>query len=68
MHSARMLGNHAHTIALYAFWYIFVRAHKTLWGSPAIAARIEVRLWSTADGVALIDRREAPRTGTFLVD
>jgi hypothetical protein len=31
-------------VALYALWYNFVRIHKTLRVSPAMAARIESRL------------------------
>lgn len=30
-------------------WYNFVRAHKTLRISPAMAAGIETRLWSMED-------------------
>jgi hypothetical protein len=64
----KKLENHGHAVALYALWYNFARLHKALPVSPAIAARIEPRLWSTADVVVLIDRREAPRRGTFLAD
>ena len=53
-------------VALYALWYNFVRIHKTL-RMPAMAAGIETRLWSMEDVVALIDRREAIRTGRLLV-
>jgi hypothetical protein len=35
--------------ALYALWYNFVRIHKTLRTSPAMAAGIEKRLWSMED-------------------
>ena len=52
--------NHAHMIALYAVWYNFVRIHKTLRCSPAMAAGVAARLWSMEDVVALIDAREAP--------
>ena len=49
-------------VALYALWYNFVRIHKTLRTSPAMAAGIESRLWSMEDVVALIDAREATPT------
>ena len=51
-------------VALNALWYNFVRVHKTLRTSPAMAAGIERRLWSMEDVVALIDEkaeRVAPR-------
>jgi IS1 family transposase len=52
--------NHAHMVALYTVWYNFVRTHKTLRCSPAMAAGISATLWSMEDVVALIDAREAP--------
>jgi hypothetical protein len=47
-------------VALYTVWNNFVRQHKTLRMSPAMAAGIEVRLWHMSDVVALIDACEAP--------
>jgi hypothetical protein len=67
---SRKFENHAHMVALYALWYNFVRIHKTLRTSPAMAAGIESRLWSTEDVVALIDEhaeRTAPRLADRLV-
>jgi hypothetical protein len=64
------LENPAHTshaVALYALWYNFVRVHKTLRMSPAMAAGIETRLWSMEDVVALIDEY-AERTAPNLAD
>jgi IS1 family transposase len=54
--------NHAYMVALYTTWYNFVRQHKTLRCSPAMAAGLSTTLWSMADVVALIDARaEAPK-------
>jgi len=67
---SKKLGNHAHMVALYALWYNFVRVHKTLRVSPAMAAGIETRLWSMEDVVAMIDEqaeRRAPRLADRLV-
>ncbi len=47
-------------VALYTVWCNFVRQHKTLRVSPAMAAGIETRVWDVSDVVALIDAREAP--------
>ncbi len=52
--------NHAHMVALYTTWYNFVRMHKTLRCSPAMAAKVSDRLWSMEDIVALIDARHLP--------
>ncbi len=38
---SKKLENHAHMVALYALWYNFVRIHKTLRVTPAMAAGIE---------------------------
>jgi hypothetical protein len=67
---SKKLENHAHMVALYALWYNFVRVHKTLRISPAMAAKIENRLWSMEDVVRLIDEhaeRNAPRLTARLV-
>jgi len=52
--------NHAHALALYFTFYNFVRQHKTLRCSPAMAAGISDRLWDMADVVALIDAAAEP--------
>ena len=67
---SKKLENHAHMVALYALWYNFVRIHKTLRTSPAMAAGIETRLWSIEDIVRLIDEhaeRNVLRLGDRLV-
>src|SRR3984893_4613675 len=64
---SKKLQNHEYMVALYALWYNFVRIHKTLRTSPAMAAGIESRLWSMEDVVALIDAREGEpkKRGTY---
>src|SRR5437868_8406116 len=67
---SKKLENHAHMVALYALWYNFVRIHKTLRVTPAMAAGIADRLWSMEDVVALIDaraERSAPRLADRLI-
>jgi IS1 family transposase len=64
---SKKLENHGHMVALYALWYNFVRIHKTLRMSPAMAAGIETRLWSMEDVVRLVERREDIRSGAALV-
>jgi hypothetical protein len=64
---SKKLQNHEHMVALYALWYNFVRVHKTLRMSPAMAAGIETRLWSMEDVLRLVARREDIRSGAALV-
>jgi hypothetical protein len=64
---SKKLENHAHMVALYALWYNFVRIHKTLRVTPAMAAGIADRLWSMEDLLALIDARSAKVRGSTLV-
>ena len=63
----KKLENHAHMVALYALWYNFVRIHKTLHVTPAMAAGIADRLWSMEDVVALIDAQSEKISGKTLV-
>jgi IS1 family transposase len=67
---SKKLQNHEYMVALYALWYNFVRIHKTLRVTPAMAAGIADRLWSMEDVVTLIDEqaeRNAPRLADRLV-
>ncbi len=59
---SKKLENHCHALALYFMFYNFVRIHKTLKVTPAMAAGMTDRLWSMEDIVARIDARaEAPK-------
>jgi IS1 family transposase len=64
---SKRVENHCHQLALYFVFYNFVRIHKTLRMTPAMAAGVSDRLWSMEDVVALIDRRDAMRAGTLKV-
>ena len=52
---SKKLDNHVHALALYFVFYNFVRIHKTLRMSPAMAAGITDRLWSLEDVVGMMD-------------
>jgi IS1 family transposase len=56
---SKKLESHVDMVALYTVWYNFVRMHKTLRCSPAMAAGLTGKLWSMEDVVALIDARAA---------
>ncbi|HVH74908.1 MAG TPA: IS1 family transposase [Stellaceae bacterium] len=57
---SKKIENHYHAVALHVMFYNFVRIHKTLRVTPAMAAELTDRLWSMEDIVALIDAREDP--------
>jgi IS1 family transposase len=56
---SKKLESHCDMVALYTVWYNFVRMHKTLRCSPAMAAGLSKTLWSMEDVIALIDARAA---------
>jgi IS1 family transposase len=58
---SKKFDNHCHALALYFAWYNFVRVHKTLKVSPAMAAGVTDRLWEMIDIVRLIDEYGARR-------
>ena len=55
---SKRIDNHCHALALYFVWYNFVRIHKTLRTSPAMAVGVTDQLWEMKDIVALIDANE----------
>ena len=53
---------HYQMVCLYTVFHNFVRIHKTLRCTPAMAAGLSQTLWSMDDILALIDARaEAPK-------
>ncbi|KAA3441674.1 IS1 family transposase [Mesorhizobium sp. SARCC-RB16n] len=52
---------HANAVALHFMYYNFVRIHKTLRATPAMAAGVTDKLWEIADIVALIEAKEAEK-------
>ncbi len=56
---SKKIENHAHSVALHYMHYNFVRLHKTLRVSPAMAAGVTDRLWTIGDIVHLVEQAEA---------
>jgi IS1 family transposase len=56
---SKKVENHLHALALYFVFYNFIRIHKTLRVSPAMAAGVTNRLWEVTDLVKLIEDYEA---------
>ena len=59
---SKKVENHAHSMALFTTYYNFVRIHKTLRVTPAMAAGMSDRLWEVSDIVALLEAAE-PKPG-----
>jgi hypothetical protein len=60
---SKKIENHAHSVALFALYYNFVRVHKTLRVTPAMAAGITKRLWEIGDIVDVLEAWEAASVG-----
>jgi IS1 family transposase len=59
---SKKFQNHVHALALYFVFYNFVRVHKTLRMSPAMAAGVSQTLWTMEDIAERIEaRRPLPR-------
>ena len=57
---SKSVENHGYAVALHFTYYNFVRIHKTLRCSPAMAAGVTDRLWEVKDIVALVEAAESP--------
>ncbi len=55
---SKKVENHAHAVALFALYYNFVRIHKTLKVTPAMAAKVTERLWEIGDIVDVLEAWE----------
>jgi IS1 family transposase len=52
---SKKFENHAHMVAIYAVWYNFVRIHKTLRVTPAMAAGLSQTVMDWSDIIILMD-------------
>ncbi len=55
---SRKIENHAAAVALHYFAYSFIKIHRTLRVSPAIAAGVTEKLWNVSDLVDLWEAEE----------
>lgn len=54
---SKKVENHAHAIALHFMYYNFVRIHKSLRVTPAMAAGITKKLWDIEDLAGLLENQ-----------
>jgi IS1 family transposase len=52
---SKKFENHAHMVAIYAVWYNWIRIHKTLRVTPAMAAEISKTVMDWSDIVEMMD-------------
>ena len=52
---SKKIESHEYMVALYTVWYNWVRIHKSLKVTPAMAAGVTDRLWEMSDLAEMID-------------
>ena len=57
---SKKVENHAYAVALHMMYYNFVRIHKTLRMTPAMAAGVSTKLLEIGDIAKLVEDAEAP--------
>jgi IS1 family transposase len=63
---SKKFENHAHMVAIYAVWYNWIRIHKTLRVTPAMAANISKTVINWSDIVEMMDADQpAKKRGTY---
>jgi len=58
---SRKIENHAAAVALNYFAYNFIKIHRTLRVSPAMAAGVTDHLWNTSELVSLLEAEEVAK-------
>ena len=56
---SKKFENHAHMVAIWSVWYNFIRIHKTLRVTPAMAAGLSETVMDWSDIIALMDADDA---------
>jgi IS1 family transposase len=62
---SKKVENHAHPIALHYMYYNFVRIHKSLRCTPAMAAAVTSKLWEIEDIIALLPEPKPKQRGPY---
>jgi IS1 family transposase len=56
---SKKVENHVAAVSLHSFYYNFIKLHKTLKTSPAMAAGVTDRLWEVSDLVDMLEAWES---------
>lgn len=64
---SKKVENHAYAVALHMVYYNFVRIHRSIKVTPAMAAGVSGRLWEIGDIIALVEVADAQpkKRGTY---
>ncbi len=62
---SKKVENHTAAMGLFSAHYNFIRIHKTLRVTPAMAAGVTSRVWSIADLVALLPTAAGQKRGSY---
>jgi len=54
---SKKVENHMHALSLYYMFYNFVRVHKTLGTTPALAAGVADHVWTLEEVAAMVDSK-----------
>lgn len=65
---SKKIENHCHSLALYFFYYNFIRVHKSLRVTPAMEAGLAQRVWDWDDVIDLMDDPYSPKWSVFEVN
>ncbi len=52
---SKKIDNHIHMVAIYTVWYNFVKMHKAVRMTPAMAAGVSDKLWSMVDVAEMVE-------------
>ncbi|SFO66325.1 hypothetical protein SAMN03159463_02569 [Mesorhizobium sp. NFR06] len=63
---SKKFENHVHMVAIYTVWYNFIKMHKTLKMTPAMATGVSKTLWSMEDLCEKMDAVEPQRASVAL--
>jgi len=57
---SKKIDNHVHALSIYFVWYNWLRIHKTLRVTPAMAAGLTIRTMDWGDILGQMDALEVP--------
>ena len=65
---SKKLENHCHSLAVYFFYYNFIRIHSSIRVTPAMEAGLAQRVWEWDDVIELMDDPYSPKWNLYEVN